>query len=455
MPRSRILILGANFAGIAAARAIPAAVDVTVVDRSSDFEWRPNIHELVSRHRTPASLRVDRRRMVRGAGHRFVRAEVRELDPARGVAVTATGRELCFDACIVATGSVHDDYGVRGAARHAMPFKSVTDCDAIGKRLAELARTAQRNAEAAARNAAATRREADATGRGSGTKNITGARARTPSRPPGRTRASFTVAIVGGGIEGIECLGEVLRRYRDHPALRVHVVEAGPRLLGGAPRVIEAAVRAHCAQYPVQFHTRTRVTAVTRTGVGLAGEGHRHAMLHADIVIWNGGACPSPLLVDSGLAGRPHQWAPVTATLQSRRFANVFVAGDAAALPRAISKQAYFALQMGAHAGANASRLVAGAAPLTFHPAPKPMLVAFGDLDTFLVGETFVLAGTALAMLKEGVLQATLAQLDPPTDTDAAFALGRRLLSGLGTAALPELLSIERLLRLPGIRVLR
>lgn len=434
----RILILGANFAGLAAARAIPASIDVTVVDRSASFEWRPNIHELVSRHRSAASLRVDRRRMVRRAGHRFVRAEVRDLDPARGVAVTAAGRAIGFDACIVATGGVHDDHGVRGAARRAMPFKSVADCDAIGKKLAALARTARR---APGTTDTTTRRRAAATRRSS-----TAAAAK---------RASFTVVIVGAGIEGIECLGEVLRRYRDHELLRVHVIDAAPRLLAGAPRVIDAAVRAHCAPYPVNFHMNTSVTAVTPRGVGLAGVGRPCALLPADVVIWNGGASASPLLLGAGLADGPRQWAPVATSLQSRRFANVFVAGDAAALPRSISKQAYFALQMGAHAGENAARLVAGRPLRAFRPAPKPMLLAFGDLDTFLVAGKTVLAGTALALLKEGVLQATLAQLDPPTDSGAALALARRLLAGFGAAALPELLSIDRLLRLPGIRVLR
>lgn len=411
---SRILILGANFAGLAAARAIPASVDVTVVDRGPSFEWLPNIHELVSRHRTPASLRVDRRRMVRRAGHRFLRAEVRDLDAARGVAVTEAGRELRFDACVVATGGVHDDFGVKGVARHAMPFKSVADCDAIGRRLAELARASRR-----------------------------------------RDGATFNVVIVGGGIEGIECLGEVLRRYRDHHALRVHVLDAAPRLLAAAPPAVDAAVRAHCATLPVEFHMNTRVKAVTPNGVSLDGKARPRAFLKADIVIWNGGAKPSPLLVRAGLADGPREWAPVAATLQSKRFPNVFVAGDAASLPRPLSKQAYFALDMGAQAGENAARFVAGLPPRTCHPSPKPMLLAFGDLDTFLVGESFVLAGTALALAKEAVLQATLAQLDPPTDLDAAWALGNRLLAGFRAAALPELSSVERLLRLPGIRVLR
>jgi NADH dehydrogenase FAD-containing subunit len=401
----RLLIVGANFAGIAAAQAVTPDVDVTVVDRGPWFEWLPNIHELVSRVRPPSSLRVDRKRMVERAGHRFLRGEIRELDARAGIAVTDRGRRLGFDACIVAIGGVHDNLGVAGAGRWAFPFKSIADCDAIGKKLAALARRAK----------------------------------------------PFTVVIVGGGIEGIECLGEVLRRYRHHEGLHVHVVEAGPRLLEGSPRVVDEAIRAHAAPWPVEFHSNTRVAAVTKRGVRLEGGGR----IAADLVVWNGGARAPKLLREAGLAAAARQWAPVGLTLQSRRFANVFLAGDAAGLPRPISKQAYFALQMGSHAGANAERFLAGKRPQVFRPASKPMLLAFGDLDTFLVGETIVLAGTALAFAKEAVLQATLAQLDPPTSIGAGTALLARVAVGLRDIALPELLSLRRLVRLPGVRVLR
>jgi NADH dehydrogenase FAD-containing subunit len=37
--------------------------------------------------------------------------------------ITAAGRQIGFDACIVAVGGVNDTFGVPGA--HAMPFKSV------------------------------------------------------------------------------------------------------------------------------------------------------------------------------------------------------------------------------------------------------------------------------------------------------------------------------------------
>jgi hypothetical protein len=82
------------------------------------------------------------------------------------------------------------------------------------------------------------------------------------------------------------------------------------------------------------------------------------------------------------------------------------------------------------------------------------MLLAFGDLDTYLVVGGLVIAGTALALLKEAVFQMTMAQVDRPTSAVALTALEHRLVSGLSEVALPSVGSLGALLRLPRVRIL-
>jgi NADH dehydrogenase len=171
------------------------------------------------------------------------------------------------------------------------------------------------------------------------------------------------------------------------------------------------------------------------------GSGER---LRSDLTIWTGGVTASPLLRDSGLAGKSGPWAPVTPALQSTRFENLFVIGDAAALPRPLPKQAYFAMQMGERAADNARRWLAGRSLRAFRPAPKPMLVSFGDLDTFLVRGRVVSASPALAALKEAVFQATMAQIDPPLEPSALRDLKARLRGTVTNLALPALASLLR-----------
>ena len=133
--RKCIAIVGGNFAGLSAAIKLSRRHVVTVIDPSRHFEWAPGIHEILSSVKTPQGLRLDRAAIVRQAGHRFLRDRVTVLEPAQGQLATAGGHELDFDACIVAVGALWNTHHVPGVARHAMPFRSISDGLAIEQRL--------------------------------------------------------------------------------------------------------------------------------------------------------------------------------------------------------------------------------------------------------------------------------------------------------------------------------
>jgi NADH dehydrogenase len=329
--RKRVLILGGGFAGLAAALELsPDRHEVTLIDRSRWFEFLPNIHELLSGVKTPELLRLPLDRNVRRAGHTFVRDTVTSIDPVERTVATRRRSAVGYDALIVALGGVDATRGVPGVVEHALPFKSVEQCDRIGRRLTRLA----------------TRRK--------------------PSR----------VVIVGGGLEGVEALGEILRRHRGS-GLHVTLVEARERLLPEAPAALDAHVRELCAPYEVDFQM----------------------------------PAPPALLAECGLA--PHgAWAPVDVTLQSKSHPEIFVTGDAADLPTPLSKQGYHALDMGVSAARNAERLLAGRPLTPFRPSVKPTLISFGDLTCFLVAGKRALAGPSLGAAKEAVFELVMAQLD-------------------------------------------
>jgi NADH dehydrogenase len=313
------------------------------------------------------------------------------------------GRRIAFAHCLLACGGVHNDYGVPGAARHAMPFKSVADCAAIGARLRRLA--------------------------------------------AGRRR--FAVLVVGGGFEGIEALGEVLRAQREHPRIAVHLVELADRLMPDGPPAVDALVRRRIAGLPVRLHCGERVASVTPRGVVLAS-GRR---LASDLTIWTGGAKAPALVERGGLARSAAGWLQVRGTLSCGTTGDVFAAGDVADLPRPIAKQAYHAIDMGRHAARNILRRRRGEPLLPFAPAPKPALVAFGDLDTFLIAGARVIASPALAAAKEAVFQLTIAGFDA---LDRAAGLGRasaRARRACGELLWPALHSPAALVRALSVEV--
>ncbi len=403
--RQRIAIVGGNFAGLTAAIRLSRRHAVTVIDPSRHFEWAPGIHEILSSVKTPKGLRLDRTAIVKQAGHHFLRDRVTVLDPAQGRLATAGGHELAFDACIVAVGALWNTHHVPGVARHAMPFRSIADSLAIEQRLHKLMQQG------------------------------------TPLR----------IVIAGGGLAGIEALGEILRRHRDDAGLSIELIEAGARLLPGLPASLDADLRRLCEPFAVSIRTRTTIASVSAKGVRLA-DGTR---LRSELTLWTAGLAPPALLRDSGLAPPPQIWADVHDTLQSRHFGNVFVVGDAAQLLQAVGKQAYNAIDMGALAAANTTRWLGGRPLKPFKPAPKPVLIAFGDLQTYLVAGRTVVASKALAGAKEGVYQVFMAQMAPGHMLTSLPAAAGRLWRSWRELALPQLMSLADFRKLPDLRAVR
>jgi NADH dehydrogenase len=403
--RNKVVIIGANFAGLTAAIQLPKTLDVTVVDPSPHFEWIPAIHEILSGVKTPRGLQLDRAQIIAHAGHHFVQDSVTQIDARRRRVMTAAGESLAYDVAIVAVGGVTNNYHIAGVDRHTWPFRTVADSKAIEQQL-DLLR---------------------------------------------HTLPALQVVVVGGGISGVEALGELLRRYRDRPELSFTIVEASSQLMPGFPKTIDVDLRRICQEHSVTIHTGDPVGRITPKAVWLAS-GKR---VPSALTIWAAGLAPPPLLRESKLIRPPHTWAPVYQSLQSRYAQNIFVVGDAAALPKPVGKQAYNAIDMGALAAQNATRWLAGQSLKDFKPPAKPMLVAFGDLETYLVTNKTVLASKTLAAAKEGVYQLFMAQTAPQVGLHAVPGALRRLRKSWQELVVPGLLSIKDVRAREDCRVLK
>jgi NADH dehydrogenase len=374
------VIVGGGFAGVGAARALPDGPQVTLIDRKANFEFLPNIHEIVSGLKKPGTVGLSHERMARDLEQTFVQDEVTAIDSAQRIVITSSQR-IRYDALILAPGGRPAADGVAGAEMHACFFRSADDAERIRRRLDVLA-----------------------------------------GLPGGSD-----VTIVGGGFTGVEVLGEILRKYRKRRRLRVRLIESGRRLMGDWPKVLHRRVKKIAERHDVELRLETRVAQVEGDHVTLT----TGPSLPSHLTIWTAGARAPRFLESAGLAIGASGWADVDDRLASRRFPGVFVAGDAAQLPKRVRKQGAEALRLGERAAKNAKRFLAGRDLKPFRKDDLPLLVTFGDLSAFvLLEDDTVLEGQALAAGREFVFQESMATLDDVSGRRSLRRLAKRLRAG-------------------------
>ena len=264
-----------------------------------------------------------------------------------------------------------------------------------------------------------------------------------------KRRAS--VVIVGGGVTGVEVVGEILRRREQGDEFNIHIVEVESDILDEQLDGLARDAAERFTPYAVTVHTNTSIKAVSARSV-LLENGEK---LTADLCIWSAGMALPEFLRDAGLKEADDQWLPVDDTLKSAYADNIFVAGDCAALPEPIRKQAYYAMDMGEVAGDNISRLLEGGRLKTFRAMPMPMLISFGDITTWLVAGEAAVASPLLAAAKEGVYQATMARLASPHEPlKYSAGIAGRALMATRQLLLPQLTPRKLFRGLTGSRII-
>jgi len=359
----RVGIIGGGYGGLTAALHLNASrFRVSLFDHKKKFDWLPNIHELISGMKRESDLQFCLERRLSELGHTFCNEFVTSIDPEHKKVVTDQGKAYQFDFLIVSVGGVNNTFGVKDAEKYTLPFKSVGDCARIRDRLREIM---------------------------------------------GNTE-NPKVGIIGGGLEGIEVLGEILRTYKTRHNISLTLVANSPRLLVIAPEAVSNRLQHYCNMYGVNLLLKRKVTEVYPEGIVLDNK----KTLDLDVIIWTGGGVAPKLLHDSGLVEDEKNWVRVDECLESTIFKNIFVIGDAALLPEPVDKQAYHALDMGKLATENIIRVINDLPKLPFKPTIKPFLLTFGDIDTFMIFGEKVISGPTMSIAKELVYQMIMRQLE-------------------------------------------
>ncbi len=350
--RPRVLIVGAGFGGLEAAKRLQRLpVDVTLVDRHNYHTFTPLLYQVATAGLEPDEIAHAVRPILgRSRNVRFRVTDVSAVDLDARFVQTSAG-QLAYDYLILAAGSTSNFFGIDTLRRQALGLKDIDEALALRNHVL------RRFEEAAWEHDAA------------------------------RRATLLTFVVVGGGPTGVEFAGalhELIQHTLPHdfpgqdlaPA-RVILIEAADSLLSTfRPRLRRYALRVLRTK-GVDVRLNTAVESLDGDRLRLRGGGE----LRTGTVMWAAGVRAADLAqgvpAPKGKSGR----LDVDACLRVKGHPEVYCVGDmsgASADGQPLPMLAQVALQGAACAVGNIARELRGAPPLPFVYRDKGTMATIG-----------------------------------------------------------------------------
>jgi NADH dehydrogenase len=306
--KKRILILGGGFGGVAAARRLEGLfrrrpdVEIVLVSRDNFVLMTPLLFEVFSGTLDLRGCSLPVRAFLRSTG--FVEAAVQGIDLDRRVArVVAAGQsgELAYDQLVLALGSMTNQAMIPGS-EYAFTFKTLADALLLRNHVIERFERADVETD------------------------------------PRRKAQLLTFVVIGGGLVGVELLGELtafvdgitpLYRHVDREEVRFVLLQGADRIMPEIdPALAGYGARVLAGRRGVDLRTNTRVQALSPGKVHLAEE-----TIAADTVVLAAGNVPHPVVaglpVEKDRSGR----IVVEPSMRCRSHPEVWALGDCASIP--------------------------------------------------------------------------------------------------------------------------
>jgi NADH dehydrogenase len=340
--RKRVVIVGAGFGGIAAARALKHCdADIVLIDRRNHYIFQPLLYQVATAVLAPSEIAAPIRQLAKQQKNISVMlAEVTGVDlNTRSVEASCPEigiRKIQFDYLVIAAGMRPSYFGHDEFARYAPGLKNLSDAETIRAKILsayELAETADGDAE----------------------------RARL-----------MTFVLVGAGPTGVELAASMAQldavtlrgqfRRIDPAKSSIILIEGGTRILPTFAESLAKKAATRLEKLGVKIMTGAPVEKVDE--IGVIADGKR---IPSATVLWTAGVAASPLAKLLGAKTDRAGRVLVGPYMNVVDAAGVFVVGDASSVVRAnggpVPGVAQAAIQEGRYVGRLISRQLKGQEP--------------------------------------------------------------------------------------------
>ena len=294
MSRPKVVILGAGFGGLTAARELDKFADVTLVDRHNFQTFLPLLYQVSTAGLAADHVAYPIRGALRKTRVKFRMGSPIAVDHKNKTVKLDSSEVLDFDYLIVALGSATNDFGIKGVADNALGMKTVNEAlnirSEIMRRFEDLCRF-----------------EDD---------------------------TKFSIAVIGGGPTGVEMAGAIAELKRGPlnsdnkdaaKNIDVYLVEAGSRLLPALSPKLSERTKRDLEKLDVKVLTNHAVKEVKPRQI-LFADGNK---IPSEVTVWAAGVRGEPAMAKLSI---PHANGRITVdqSLQVANYPYVFAIGDIA-----------------------------------------------------------------------------------------------------------------------------